>query len=473
MKTSAALVGCALVFGSALMLTRSADTALLAAPRNASATLDDGERHCGGEPCDAVVRGLVAFFDRDLNGLGANGRACADCHMATDNFQLSPASVEARFQLLQRRLRRNPDADDPLFRAIDADDFRINGENANDFSNLRQNGLVRITFRLPSNIWLVDPATNLVSAAETEVDVWRSVPTVNDVALTGPDNGILWSRGPNATGGYQLDARLTTLQEQANGALTNHAEVRNTVPQQLLDDLSSFQRVLFTNHRVRALSAAVSAGTTPLPDPDRPLTPLEQEGKAVFTRACAQCHGGPGLSTPQATLQAPPAPVIRFHSIASQCPRPVDAAVPRRFALAACPPQLARNARTYEIALSVPTASPSGVLPAGTRIRRTSSDPGRALLTGFVGGPAPQDDWDKFDVPGLRGIGRTAPYFHNNSAATLEEMVDHYIEFFKRVQANAVPGAPIPPIATTDGVNFDRRPTAEERSALLAYLRKL
>ena len=73
-------------------------------------------------------------------------------------------------------------------------------------------------------------------------------------------------------------------------------------------------------------------------------------------------------------------------------------------------------------------------------MRRTSSDPGRALLTGFVGGPRAQDDWDKFDVPGLRGISKTAPYFHNNSAATLEEVVDHYIEFFKRVQANSPPG---------------------------------
>jgi hypothetical protein len=52
-------------------------------------------------------------------------------------------------------------------------------------------------------------------------------------------------------------------------------------------------------------------------------------------------------------------------------------------------------------------------------------------------------------------------------------MVDHYIEFFKRVRANYVPGTPVPPIATTDGVNFDRRPAAEEREALLAYLRKL
>jgi cytochrome c peroxidase len=75
-------------------------------------------------------------------------------------------------------------------------------------------------------------------------------------------------------------------------------------------------------------------------------------------------------------------------------------------------------------------------------------------------------------MPGLRGIADTAPYFHNNSAATLENVVDHYIEFFKRVEANAPPGV-VPPAASTDGVHFDRRPTLEERAALLAYLRKL
>jgi hypothetical protein len=96
-------------------------------------------------------------------------------------------------------------------------------------------------------------------------------------------------------------------------------------------------------------------------------------------------------------------------------------------------------------------------------------------VTGFVGGAAPLDDWEKFDVPGLRGISKTAPYFINNSAATLEAMVDHYLELFKRVESNFMPGptAVIPPIATTDGVRFDRRPTPEERAPLLAYLRKL
>jgi cytochrome c peroxidase len=87
-------------------------------------------------------------------------------------------------------------------------------------------------------------------------------------------------------------------------------------------------------------------------------------------------------------------------------------------------------------------------------------------------GPPANDDWNKLDVTGLRGLRNTAPYFHNNSAATLEDVVDHYVEFYKRVQVVAPPGV-VPPVASTDGVHFDRIPLPEERAALLAYLRKL
>jgi hypothetical protein len=75
------------------------------------------------------------------------------------------------------------------------------------------------------------------------------------------------------------------------------------------------------------------------------------------------------------------------------------------------------------------------------------------------------------DVPGLRGIRNTAPYFHNNSADTLEDVVDHYIEFFKRVRVIAPPGVVLP-VLSTDGVNFRPR-AATGGAALLAYLRKL
>ena len=183
MKTSSLLVVSGLVlFSTLLMKASTAEVAPRGPIGHPNAASSSAAGHCSGEPCDAVARGFRAFFDRQLDGLRANGRACADCHMPTDSFQLSPASAEARFQFLQWRRQWNPDADDPLFRPIDADDFRINGDNASDFSTLRQNGLVRITFALPPNIRLIDPATNQPSS-ETEVDVWRAVPTVNDVAF--------------------------------------------------------------------------------------------------------------------------------------------------------------------------------------------------------------------------------------------------------------------------------------------------
>jgi cytochrome c peroxidase len=458
-------VFCCLALAIAFLIRTSADLSARgqqeAASRAGSAaeTLD-----CGGEPCAAVLRGGLAFLDRRLRGLDGNGRSCADCHMPTDHFQLSPGSVEKRFQLLRLLRRFNPNADDPLFRPVDADDFRTNGEHAHDFSNLRQNGLIRITFDLPPNIWLIDPATNLPSD-ETEVDVWRMVPTVNDVKLTGDDAHNPWPRNPNPTGGYQLDGRFADLQEQALRALQAHAQVQNTPPQQLLNDLASFQRVLFTNHRVRALSDAISEGVSPLPDPDPALDELETQGKAVFERACSVCHGGPGQSTT-------PFPIVRYHDILTQCPRPPQNPL---FAFKPCPTRLARNARTYEIVLSEDTILPGGVVKLkGDRVLRTSSDPGRALTTGHVGGPAPPfDDWNKFDVPGLRGIRNTAPYFHNNSADTLEEVVDHYIELFRFIKAVAVPGVPPPAVASTNGKDFNRIPLPEERAALLAYLRKL
>jgi hypothetical protein len=234
---------------------------------------------CPVERCDSVARGFHAFSDGHLEGLNGNGRSCADCHMPEDSFQLSPSRVEARFQALQARRERNRNADDPLFRPIDADDFRVNGSDAHDFSTLRQNALIRITFPLPPNIRLIDPETGLPSS-EASVDVWRMVPSVNNVAITGPGTVNPWPREPNMFGGYQLDARIGTLEEQAVGALVNHAEISGHPPSRLLEDLSAFQRVLFSSARVRALAEALAAGSGVLPDPDPPLDALEQTGQS-------------------------------------------------------------------------------------------------------------------------------------------------------------------------------------------------
>jgi cytochrome c peroxidase len=51
---------------------------------------------------------------------------------------------------------------------------------------------------------------------------------------------------------------------------------------------------------------------------------------------------------------------------------------------------------------------------------RTTTDPGRALLTGKW------KDIGKFKGPILRGLSSRAPYFHNGSAADLGAAIDFY-----------------------------------------------
>jgi cytochrome c peroxidase len=225
----------------------------------------------------------------------------------------------------------------------------------------------------------------------------------------------------------------------------------------------------------------MTAGTSPLPDPDPVLNALETSGKSVFNRACGQCHGNldghPSGSTPILQgVQGTPTAIVRYHAIQTACPRPVDIVNPPRFVFQQCSPSQMENVRTYQI-------TNSGVAPSGTPCggpapqpacvtRVTISDPGRMLLTGYPvpGGPG---DVQHFDIPSLRGISRTAPYFHNNTAATLEDMVEHYKQFFKFV-AIQQPTAAF--LTTQPGVTppvIDRPFTDAEVPALLAYLRKL
>jgi cytochrome c peroxidase len=435
-------------------------------------------------PADsAICRGKANFHDRTLVGMGGNGRACSDCHMDSENFQLTPAAAQARLAKMTLT-----GVDDPLFRAIDADDFRVMGAAARDFTNLTQNGLVRVTIPLPANVKLLDCGATVPCPAsarptsETFADVWRSVPTIFDSSITGPDGLDPTSpRGPNPRGGYQLDGRIDTLQNQALAALRNHAGIAADPPAKFVDDLASFQQAQFSSVRVKALADAIAAGTSPLPDPDPALDSLESAGKTVFNRSCGQCHGNqgghPGGSTPmlQGTPGTPTANT-RYHNIFAACPRPVDNVNPPRFLFATCTASQMKNVRTYEITNS--GVAPSGFACGGAApqppcvTRVTTSDPGRMLLTGYAlaGG---QGDIQAMDTPSLRGINRTAPYFINNTAATLEEVVEHYKHFFKRVQSQN-PAAPL--LTTQPGVTppvIDRPFTDAEVPALLAYLRKL
>src|SRR5688572_29239635 len=152
----------------------------------------------------------------------------------------------------------------------------------------------------------------------------------------------------------------------------------------MLDDLAAFQKTLFSSSGVENLASAILAGATEFPDPDPELNELERQGKIVFNRACAQCHGGslhPGTSTPEAgpTFLRP---IRRYHNVLASFPRPAPE-------FGRGPERLERNARTYQITLA-----------NGTVNTFTTPDPGRLLLTGQIA------DLNMMDIPNLRGIGR-------------------------------------------------------------------
>jgi hypothetical protein len=92
-----------------------------------------------------------------------------------------------------------------------------------------------------------------------------------------------------------------------------------------------------------------------------------------------------------------------------------------------------------------------------------STDPGRAAITG---NPL---DFEAFDVPQLRGLAHTAPYFHDNNSGTLEQVVDLYSRFI-------LPFGPLglPPVHPPELPGFPSESLSiQEKQDLLAFLNQL
>ena len=65
--------------------------------------------------------------------------------------------------------------------------------------------------------------------------------------------------------------------------------------------------------------------------------------------------------------------------------------------------------------------------------------PGRALITGS---PTQGESLNAFKIPTLWGVAQTAPYFHDNSARSLEDALRHYAKFFAIISTPPGGGAP-------------------------------
>lgn len=318
---------------------------------------------------------------------GGNGRTCETCHSRkTGTF--SPEDV-------LKRLSEDPD--DPLF-VHDGLDDGFTG-----VSRILEHATVRITLPLPEGVSLKhDPQA-------THVTVNRGTPTVKNT--------------PALENVFMHDLRNLTLQEQALGAIRGHAQ--NTVePTPLqLDLIAEFQQTaprFFSNPELRRFAKGGPPPALPLGN-----TESEQRGRLFFvdapfnppnkTGVCALCHSGAMLN--EANV---------FSSAVFGNPPGV-----RAFSVRVAERNLLGNdLHTFliEDTLGPPvevTTPDLGILMTDHKqlmdLEILPPDPVLArfgLRRAFFA--------NMFKTPTLWGVKHTAPYFHDNSAKNLEEMLDQY-----------------------------------------------
>lgn len=367
------------VFGCAVLLCLAAIGASAHRPDNHGRSDDHGRPDGHGRPGghDQVSRGKQ-LFERET--FGGNGRTCRTCH-SDETGTLSPK--EAR-----RRFLKNPN--DSLFLHDGSDDGLGNG-----VGRITTDATVLVSIPLPPNVSLADDPS-----ART-VTVRRGIAsTLNTPAL---DRVLM------------LDGRQPTLEDQAAGAIADHAQ--GVVPSVAsLRAIADFQRTagFFSSP---ALERFAKGGRAPGLPPGR--TPSEKRGRRFFEDVppdpaqglkpglCSHCHSGPLLNTTN-----------EFAAAFIPSPAPIPAGQ-RFISVGVSEFNDARNpVREF-------------IFNGGTpqEVRLLSPDPGRALITGVVDDPT-LEHVNAFKISPLRGIRHTAPYFHDNSARTLEDVAAHYARFF-------------------------------------------
>jgi cytochrome c peroxidase len=177
------------------------------------------------------------------------------------------------------------------------------------------------------------------------------------------------------------DGRAPTLEAQALDAIHSHAQNKTEPTATQLQQIAAFEKVLFTNSKLAAFAYGGAAPVLPAGS-----TASEQRGRAFFEPfgLCGSCHTGPMLNT--------------------------DVFAGSRFSTAFVSELNLGGQPVHSFVIQTPDGP----------FTLESPDLGRALITG---NPA---DIGQYKIPQLWGVKATAPYFHDNSAKTLADVVNQY-----------------------------------------------
>jgi hypothetical protein len=335
---------------------------------------------------DLSEKGSLLFtqnsFLFNTETFGGNGRTCRTCHSSLTGT-ISPQDARKRY-------RRNPS--DPLFLFDGSDDGQGHGVN-----RMLTDATVLVQIPLPANVSVGDDPT------ARSVVLRRGTPTtLNTPAL---DQVLM------------LDGRDTNLPTQALHAIQAHDQATKTPTQADLLGISQFEKTasFFSSFKLLAYARggpppALPQGTTASEKRGRLFFVDAQFVVGVTTGACALCHSGPMLNQTDSSFVTATFGLVpagsRFQSVGvSEFNDPGN-----------------------------PVHQFNWTNPDGTQTVVWSPDPGRALITGRIDQPGPASDLNSFKIPSLWGVKNTAPYFHDNSAKTLEDVAAHYARFFLTLQ---------------------------------------
>jgi cytochrome c peroxidase len=394
----------------------------------------------------------------DLTGpffqaLGTNGRSCGSCHRPAQGWTISADEVRLRFELTQGL--------DPIFRTNDGSNCDHNIDTSsvvarrNAFSLLISRGLIRIALSVPADaeFTVVGVANPYGCSDPNTLSMYRRpLPSTNLRFLST----VMWDGRESSTQtgtqkitfGTNPGDLLADLAHQSLDATNGHAQAAKPLTIQQQQAIVEFEMALSTaqafDYGVGALNAGGGTGgpvsiatqTTPaffvgINDPldgnphGIPFTPVIFDlfdawanayrddrhasilrGQTLFNSKPINITGVAGLnddlnlaSIPGTCGTCHDSPNIGNHSVSAplnigvgDLNSPLDVSY--------LPVITLQNKTTHEI--------------------KTTTDPGRALITGLW------KDVGRLKGPILRGLASRAPYFHNGSAQTLEDVLNFY-----------------------------------------------
>lgn len=459
-----AIVVCPAVITGTILLTGHLATAADADPDLLEA------QDASGQVRTVSLSGPPDLDNPFFQDLGTNGRRCVTCHQPAAAWTITPANVQERFEESRGR--------DPIFSSNDGSTCEGGApsslaEQRAAYGLLLARGLIRVGLDVPhgAEFFLehVDDPYHCGPASHDTSLYRRPLPSTNLRFLTA----VMWD-GRESSPSTSI---LEDLGHQANDATLGHAQATHGLTAEQTRQIVAFESGLFTaqmrDRRAGNLQSDGALGgprtlsrqgffvgindpvglnptgasfdpnvftlfgqwtrfTDMPPGPETDARRAIARGETIFNAKSFTITGVAGLNGATfASGVTVPDSFVGSCTICHDSPNVGNHSVKA----------------PLDIGLTVPAQAP--YLPVYT-LRNLSTqetvrttDPGRAMITGKWA------DIGKFKGPVLRALAARAPYFHNGSAATLEEVVEFYDK------------------------RFNIGLTASERASLVAFLKAL